>query len=458
MWIRSLVTSAAIVMASPVFAQENARIFSPTEARELAVAALANGYPRDAILIARALLARDPDDVSAHLLWAEAALMMQDTEAVRTHATQAYFASRNPDAKFQAARLVAISHLQNNQLTRTQIWLRRARAQATTPQQIQQLTVDYRQVRALNPLHIDATLSATPSSNVNNGSANTTMMAPFLLPGSGIIFTEADISDESQALDGWLYGATLQMSYRLSESQTARSSLGFAASYDGVIFSTASADTAENITEGDFEQAQASISYSYQWLTETHATMFRAAVGRSWYGGDVLTDYTSFSLGRKWAVGQTGSFSLTATGEFTTYALDSVTTESQVISATREWTLDNRDRFSLGFAYRDTHADDEARSFVSNRVTLGYDFAKPWNNVMFGLNASREWREYGPILLAPDGRSDRRTTLSVDAEFRGVDFYGFHPTVTLTASRNDSNVALYETESLGLGFGFASSF
>ena len=193
---------------------------SPAEAREFAVAALQNGFPQDAILIARALLARNPDDVSAHLLWAEAALIMADTPAIRKHALAAFRASQNPDAKFQAARLVAISYLQDERPTLAQIWLRRARGQATTQDQIDRLAVDYRQVRQLNPLNVDVSLSATPSSNVNNNSANTTMLAPFFTSDSGIVFTEAEISDESQALDGWLYGTTIRLSYRLHESQT----------------------------------------------------------------------------------------------------------------------------------------------------------------------------------------------------------------------------------------------
>ena len=458
MFVRALVTAAAIATASVGYAQENGRVMSPAEAREFAVAALQNGFPQDAILIARALLARNPDDVSAHLLWAEAALIMADTPAIREHALAAFRASQNPDAKFQAARLVAISYLQDERPTLAQIWLRRARGQASTQDQIDRLAVDYRQVRQLNPLNVDVSLSATPSSNVNNGSANTTMLAPFFTSDSGIVFTEAEISDESQALDGWLYGTTIRLSYRLHESQTQRGNLSFAGSYNGVVFSAESEAAAVTVTEDDYAQGQASLSYSHQWLAREHATVFRLATGRSWYGGDILTDFSSASLGRKWAIGDSGSFGLTATVENTLYKSDGVISDSSVLQATRAWDFENGDRLSFSATFRDTTADDDGRSFYSNKVSAGYVFGETWNDVKFSLNASREWRDYGPILLAPDGRSDMKTTVSLNAAVRGFDIYGFHPTVTLSSTHNQSNIALYETKSFGIGFGFASSF
>lgn len=85
-------------------------------------------------------------------------------------------------------------------------------------------------------------------------------------------------------------------------------------------------------------------------------------------------------------------------------------------------------------------------------------FGETWNDVKFSLTASREWRDYGPILLALDGRADMKTTVSLNAAVRGFDIYGFHPTVTLSSTHNQSNIALYETKSFGIGFGFASSF
>ena len=50
------------------------------------------------------------------------------------------------------------------------------------------------------------------------------------------------------------------------------------------------------------------------------------------------------------------------------------------------------------------------------------------------------------------------TALAVTASFPGLETYGFNPSVTLEALRRWSDVALYDTERLGLTFGLVSAF
>ncbi|MFC6638735.1 hypothetical protein [Sulfitobacter sediminilitoris] len=76
--------------------------------------------------------------------------------------------------------------------------------------------------------------------------------------------------------------------------------------------------------------------------------------------------------------------------------------------------------------------------------------------VQFGLGAS--WRDYDFSRDSRDGRRDTRIFADVTATFKDIDYYGFNPTVTLSASSTDSNIGLYDVNRVGLNIGIKSAF
>ena len=77
-------------------------------------------------------------------------------------------------------------------------------------------------------------------------------------------------------------------------------------------------------------------------------------------------------------------------------------------------------------------------------------------SVQFGLGAS--WRDYDVSRDSRDGRRDRRVFADVTATFKEIDYYGFNPALTLSASSTDSNVGLYDVNRVGLRIGIKSAF
>jgi hypothetical protein len=75
-----------------------------------------------------------------------------------------------------------------------------------------------------------------------------------------------------------------------------------------------------------------------------------------------------------------------------------------------------------------------------------------------GLGLNLEYRDYEESPFTTDGRQDRRAALRATLGAPGWNFYGFGPTVTIEASRTDSNVSLYDAEDIGVRLGITSVF
>jgi hypothetical protein len=57
-----------------------------------------------------------------------------------------------------------------------------------------------------------------------------------------------------------------------------------------------------------------------------------------------------------------------------------------------------------------------------------------------------------------NGRHDQRLSSSVTATLQKLTYLGFSPVLSLDLARNVSNVALYDTETLGLSVSVKSRF
>ena len=71
----------------------------------------------------------------------------------------------------------------------------------------------------------------------------------------------------------------------------------------------------------------------------------------------------------------------------------------------------------------------------------------------FGLEAGRFKKPYLGVL-----RKDNKATLGVSLFFHQVDYYGFSPTISISASRQRSNISLFDTSQFGISTGFRSTF
>ena len=112
----------ALTLALPATAQET---LDAAGLRSLAVTQMAAGNIAQAEVMARALLAQDPEDATALSIAAEAAVARRDWPLAARMAAQAHGRVEGP-ARFRMARLAAYALAQQGRFTRAQIWLRRA--------------------------------------------------------------------------------------------------------------------------------------------------------------------------------------------------------------------------------------------------------------------------------------------------------------------------------------------
>ena len=147
---------------------------TPDQLRIMAANSIVNGNPTQGYEMAQALLARDPNDVEALIIRARAARDLGKlTEALST-ARKAWFGAQNASERFGASMVMAQTLSTNGAKTRAQLWLRRA-AQNAPSEEFKQVAVrDFRYVQRTNPWSTELSFSASPSSNINNGSTRTT--------------------------------------------------------------------------------------------------------------------------------------------------------------------------------------------------------------------------------------------------------------------------------------------
>ena len=77
-------------------------------------------------------------------------------------------------------------------------------------------------------------------------------------------------------------------------------------------------------------------------------------------------------------------------------------------------------------------------------------------SLQFGLGAAL--RDYDVSRHSAQGRQDRKLFADVTATFTQIDYYGFNPSLTLSASKTDSNIGLYDVNRVGLSIGIKSAF
>ncbi len=441
-----------LISAANVHAQSSEVTLSLDEARERALAALEAGYPQDTALLTRALLLRDPEDVSALLLSAHAAAALAHFEQVLDQAGLAYALSDDDGVRYRAARLLALAHARLGHDTRAQIWLRRARLYAPDDRTIAGLTQDYAYVRRQNPLSLRFDASLTPSSNVNNGSSNDTIRIP------GLPF-DFSLPPDAQALSGTIATASFSGAYRLSADRDQTTLVRFGLGGSRVWLSQEAKAAAPTANGSDYEQAQATLGLTHTWRGTGGGLPYSltGTFGYMSYGGAPHTRNGSLALSHGWQIGE-DRLQATVFVDQTLYLADDVIANSRGLRAVWGHETAGGNRLSVNAGLRDTMSVSDRRDFSSRSIGVDYSFAEPIAGMDLSLSLQREWKDYADRSLAPDGRSDISDSVVISAGIPEIDLYGFHPVLTLTAAQTTSNVSRYETDRIGFGLSIASSF
>ncbi|MBR9863128.1 MAG: DUF560 domain-containing protein [Rhodobacteraceae bacterium] len=429
---------------------------SPEEARAFAWRSLQQNRPHITLQIADALNKRDPDSFEANLLRGEALRSLQQPKAAKGAALKAWSLAQTPEHRFDAAHLVAKSYFADGAKLRAQFWLRRAAQNAPDAQARRLAKRDFNFVRRSKPLATALSFSVFPSSNINNGSTNDALVIgglPFRVPASG----------QPHSGTGFRLGMTTRYNKELNDTTLLR--LGFSATGTTYQLSSASKALGSGKTGSDFSYAAVEVQAGLTLYPDSGqtpgfgATRFDLALGRSWYGGSPLSNYMRAGVGQDYNISKTarlrGSLELERQNR-----LDAAISSANIASFNLEMQhrFKNRARVGYGIYLRDTSSRS---NLVESRVTGGHLTYTPPPlpvDVVPSFSLSAERTEYPRLRIAGVARADERARAAVSLLFPKVDYYGFAPTLNLSASKTNSTVPIYSTKDLRMNIGFKSTF
>ncbi|UWR00475.1 hypothetical protein K3729_06790 [Rhodobacteraceae bacterium S2214] len=444
---------AATLSVSPAVSQQVQ--LTAGQVQQIALAALQQGDARVAAQAANALLERDPQNAGALILRTEAALLAEDFAGAVEFGSRAHWNAATANQRFSAARLVAFAHVEQENYTRSQAWLRLARQDAPNDQAREAVARDFRAVRSRNPLSVNLRFGITPSTNVNNGSSSETtdlfdLGLPFVLNG------------DARALSGWEASASANLRYRAHTNETSATFLDLGFSGRTYWLTENAKDQAgEGVTGSDFSNATLSLGATHRFILspDMQPTSATLSFGQSWYGGDANARFVTASASQSWKLSDRDTILLSGFAQKQTSLEDSdpvMTYNLQTV-----WARDLADygNLAVSIAVRDSQSNNRDADYDSARVGINYDFPEPLFGVQIGTTFSYEARDFEASRFSPlFGRDETIKSASVRAVFTDIEYLGFQPVVNIERTVQESSIDLFDREFTNFGFDITSSF
>jgi hypothetical protein len=426
----------------------------PKEARALAWESLSNHRPDITLEIADALVKRNPEDFEATLLKAEALRTLQQGKPATKAAMQAWALALTEEQWFDAAHLVAKSYFAQGAKSRAQFWLRRAEQNAPNDKARNLAVRDFQYVRRSKAFSSNFFFSVFPTSNINNGSEN--LKSPIAL---------VTLGPASLPHSGTGISLGFQTNYR--KPLSARALLRFSVKANGTMYRLSEATKALGSGKRGADFAYGTVEFQtgvtlIPKASDTPgwgASRFDVALGRSWYGGNALANSARLSFGQDYHFTQNtyGQVQL----EYERQSrLDSAKSSSNTASLDLDMShsLRGNARLGYGVSVRDTRSADHQVQNRAFSARVSYT-ANPWPMaVVPTFSISVERADYNFSTIFAVDRSDDRQRVAASFSFPKISYYGFAPTVNLSASRTNSTISIYSTKGLRMSLGIQSTF
>lgn len=423
------------------------------EGRQMVAERLRAGDPAGAQALAMALLQANPRDAAMLVIVSQTERAQGNLARARHAGTAAWAYAETGPEKYAAAVVTAQALVSEKKYSRAQLWLRRASNHAPNPQAAAILAQDFARVRALNPLGLNLSVNASPSSNVNNGSARATTT----FEGLPFVFT---LSPEARALSGVEATAQLGLRYRLAQGETWATFAEAELFARQVLLSSKARAEAPDAENGDYGYAQAGIGLSHRWRPKgaRGGWSLGFSLGQSRYGGDPYTRFAILRLGRDWDMGKAGTLAVTFNLEDTRYVSPAETTLARRLGL--RWTrpLANGDRLTASLGLNDTTSSRSTREFDGVTAGLTWDLGQISRGLDLAIDYEIDMRLFPVAGLETGARHDQRHTLRADLGLRRAEIYGFVPVVSVEASRNASTLDYYDSTTLRMGLNLRSRF
>ena len=455
-----LTAAAAAVVVITTFtplAHAKPVVLSVDSMRQLAYETLQAGFAKQALTYTDALLARDAKDTTALIIRAQALRALGRAPEARQVAKMAWTLADTDKARFGAAMAMAQALSTMGRRTSAQLWLRRAAQHAPNQRARDIARRDFGYVKSRNPWVLQFDGTASPSSNINNGSRQSKMS----LSGLPIEF---EIPAQSQALSGFELGFGLTATYRFAPTDRAMTEARFAVNGQIASLSPDAQDAAPLARNADytFVAAEAGLQQT-RALGDQGRTVLRltGTLGHNWYGGEDLSDYLRLSMGldRKLASGAMLGFGVSADR---TARIDSPLQSSDRVAMTLGYTINaganGQDRLTFELESAMTASGSAEVRSVAQTVSVEWSKAQPVAGIALSGGLKIGLQRFADSGYVAGGRDDLKLSANLSMTFQNIDYLGFSPVLTVQASKNRSNSALHDSENFGIALGIRSSF
>ncbi len=422
--------------------------------QQQAEAALTNGQPTQAIALAQSMLAGNPDSYAAFFLTALAQSELGQFQQSAQSAGQAFRVARSPDEKVQAARLAASARFRLQQFTRAEWWLRRAANNARTDEDFDNIGREFQNIRRNNPLSIWVNFSAAPSDNINNGSEDDF----FQLEGLPFIF---DLPPDQRALSGIEFAGDVQLSYRISQGPRQQTNLGAYIYGRTFALSDEAQDSVPDLSGSDFALTLIDLSVTHERLIFDQLGPSSAALnfGKSHYSGEPLWNYWKVTLGQGFTVDDSSTFSLFASFQDQAAQLESQRdTEISEITGRYATSLANDDQLQFALTGRLNDTSDAETTYEEYQANIDYTISQPVFGANWSFNLGLGHINYDEFTLSLDGRQDNYVSLGGTVTFPDISYFGFSPSLSITAKRTESDVSQFTSSQVQGRLGIQSNF
>jgi len=337
--------------------------------------------------------------------------------------------------------------------SRAQLWLRFARQYAPNDAAATTVATDYRALAQRNPWSSSLRFGISPSSNVNNG----TEADAIFLRGLPFAFTPGE---DARPLSGLEISLGFSTRYRMNISETSATFFDFGIQGRTYALSTDAKDKVPDAKGSDFSDATLRFGITHrQILFEgQQPTTFSAQVSETWYSGDPFSRNLDFSTAHDWVIGDRARVGITAAAQTRESHKGDPTVQVYRFGTSWTQTFANNNQFTLGAQVGQSRSDTLDQDYENLMLSANFGFAEPFLDMRFSFGGSIEQREFDATAYGADTRSDLRKSLRMRVQFTDLEIYGFQPVASIEATRNESDVALFEREYVNYGFDLQSSF
>ncbi len=435
-------------------------VLTPGQLTHAAVLALDSGDPARALAYADALLTRNPEDFNALLVRARALRDLGRNTEARTAAWAALDAAETDSDKYAGSMVMAQVQSSSGRKTLAQYWLRRAVEMAPNQSGEARAIRDFKYLRATNPWSTRITFSITPDSNINDGSSRETSFLNYeqteLLFGEQV---EYQLTGAALALPGVEYTLGLDTRYRFSQTATGAHDLFFKGDLRHYTLTEEARRTAPGVSGDDFAFASVFGGYGYRWLNQRGRgeTALRLDLGHSWYGGSDYARYLRGAVHHAYIVDPRNRLGASLKGE-RQWGINAADMDTARMSLWGGHRLNSGHSVFWSLAGAEAVSPVPSEEFTELRLRASIVLPQPVFGATAQFGLGLRTREYDVSPHSRDGRRDDEIRGDLTLIFKQVDYHGFNPTLTIFGSQKESNIALYESNKLGINFGIQSAF